>query len=159
MFARLLTLFLAFALIGGVAAQGKQKIERAADLPRFNYPIDGKVEDMLRDEAKFMPFAAAVRRDIEGVLEKYDIPDKATERALLSELVQLDMLDGRYDAALTRIARVKALESKPSEKLLSGIVVRAIVAGTKASPTATRLPIARRLRSPSRTTSRRCRST
>ncbi len=134
MFTRLIVLFLAFLAASSAGAQGKTRIDKAADLPRFNYTIDGKGEDLLRDDAKFKPFAASVRRDIEGMLERYDIPDKATERALLAELVQIDMLDDRHDAALTRVKQVKALEDKPSEKLLSGIVTRAIVAGARANP-------------------------
>jgi subtilisin family serine protease len=127
-------LFLAFLLAGGAAAQGKQRIDKAADLPRFSYQMDGKIEDMIRDDAKFKPFGAQVRRDLESVLAQYDIQDKATSRQILTELAQLDMLDGNYDAALARVAQVKALEDKPSDKLLSGITTRAIVAGVRASP-------------------------
>ncbi len=127
-------LFLALLLAGGAAAQGKQRIDKAADLPRFSYQIDGKIEDMIRDDAKFKPFGAQVRRDLESVLAQYDIQDKATSRQILTELAQLDMLDGNYDAALARVAQVKALEDKPSDKLLSGITTRAIVAGVRASP-------------------------
>jgi subtilisin family serine protease len=130
---RLFVLFLAFLLAGGVTAQGKKRIDKAADLPRFSYKVDSKLEDMVRDDAKFKPFAAAVRRDLESVLAQYDIQDRATSRQILGELAQLDMLDGNYDAALARVAQVKALEDKPADKLLSGITTRAIVAGVHAS--------------------------
>ena len=133
MFARLMVLSLAFLLAGGASAQGKKRIDKAADLPRFSYPLDGKIEDMVRDDAKFKPFAATVRRDLESVLAQYDIEDRATLRQLLGELVQLDMLDENYEAALARVAQVKALEDKPADKLLSGITTRAIVAGTRAN--------------------------
>ncbi|HWZ73213.1 MAG TPA: S8 family serine peptidase, partial [Casimicrobiaceae bacterium] len=73
-------------------------------------------------------------RDLESVLAQYDIEDKATLRQILGELAQLDMLDGNYEAALARVAQVKALEDKPADKLLSGITTRAIVAGVHASP-------------------------
>src|SRR5258706_11009177 len=57
----LLSLLLIYAgLAGGAAAQGKERIEKAADLPRFNYPITGKVEDLLHDDARFKSFAGAV---------------------------------------------------------------------------------------------------
>ena len=134
MSARLLVLFLAFLLTGGVAAQGKKRIDKAADLPRFSYKLDGRIEDMVRDDAKFQPFAVEVRRDLESVLAQYDIEDKATSRQILGELAQLDMLDGNYEAALARVAQVKALEDKPADKLLSGMTARAIVAGVRASP-------------------------
>ena len=87
---------------------------------------------MVRDDAKFKPFAREVRRDLESVLAQYDIADKATLRQILGVLAQLDMLEGDYEAALARVAQVKALEEKPADKLLSGITTRAIVAGVHA---------------------------
>ncbi len=89
---------------------------------------------MVRDDAKFKPFGAEVRRDLESVLAQYEIGDRATLRQILTELAQLDMLDGKYDAALARVAQVRALEDKPADKLLSGITTRAVVAGLRASP-------------------------
>jgi subtilisin family serine protease len=133
-FARIVVLCLALMLAGGASGENKKRIEKAADVPRFSYKIDGRIEDMLSDDAKWKPFAAAVRRDLESVLAQYEIADKATERQLLSEIAQLDMLDGRFDAALARAAQVKALEEKPADKLLSGISIRAIVAGVRANP-------------------------
>ncbi len=134
MFARIVVLCLAVMLAGGASGETKKRIEKAADVPRFSYKVDGRIEDMLSDDAKWKPFAAAVRRDLESVLAQYDIADKTTERQLLSEIAQLDMLDGRYDAALARAAQVKALEEKPADKLLSGISIRAIVAGVRTNP-------------------------
>jgi subtilisin family serine protease len=131
---RLFVLFLSLLLAGGVAAEGKKRIDKVADLPRFSYKLDSKVEDMVRDDAKFKPLARELRRDLESVLAQYEIDDKATQRQILSELAQLDMLDGNYEAALARVAQVKALEDKPSDKLLSGITARAIVAGIHANP-------------------------
>jgi subtilisin family serine protease len=131
---KLLVLFLAFLLAGGAAAQEKKRIDKAADLPRFSYKLDSKIEDMVRDDAKFKPLAGEVRRDLESVLAHYDIEDKATLRQILGELAQLDMLDGNYEAALARVAQVKALEDKPADKLLSGITARAIVASMHANP-------------------------
>ena len=92
---RLFALFLALLLAGSAVAQGKKRIDKAADLPRFSYKLDGKIEDMVRDDAKFKPFAGEVRRDLESVLAQYDIEDKATLRQILGELAQLDMLDGQ----------------------------------------------------------------
>ncbi len=134
MFTRIVVLCLTLVFAAGASAQSKKRIEKAADVPRFSYKIDGPIEDMLRDDAKWKPFAAAVRRDLESVLAQYDIADKATERQLLSELAQLDMLDARYDAALAHAAQVKALEEKPADKLISGISIRAFVTGVRANP-------------------------
>jgi subtilisin family serine protease len=122
---------IALALAGGVQAQAKQRIEKEADLPRFTYKIDGKVEDLILDNAKFAKFAADVRRDTESTLSKYEIADKASERQLLGTLLQLDMLDGRYDSALAIAEKIRALQDKPADKLLTGTTPRAIVAGER----------------------------
>jgi hypothetical protein len=118
-------------------AQPKPRIEKAADLPHFTYRIDGPVEDIVRDAAKFKPFAAAVRRDTESVLAKYEIDDHATLRNLEGELALLDYLDGNYDSALARAARIKTLQEKPAEKLLSGMQLRAMVDAQRKEGSAT----------------------
>jgi subtilisin family serine protease len=112
-------------------AQTKPRIEKAADLPRFSYKVEGSVEDIVRDDAKFHHFAGEVRRDAESVLAKYQIDDRATLRQLEGELAQLDYLDGNYDAALARATRVKELQDKPADKLMSGLTLRAIIAAQR----------------------------
>ena len=110
--------------VGAAAAQSKPRIERAADLPRFVYQVEGPLEDMVRSQERFAPFAAALRRDTESVLDGYEIADKATRRNLLNQLALLDFLEGRYDAALAHAEEVRALQDKPADKLLSGIRIR-----------------------------------
>ena len=127
MYRALFTAFLAAAFAATAGAQTKQRIDKAADLPRFTYKLDGTVEEVVRDDAKFAKFAAEVRRDIDSVLAKYDITDKAAERGLRGTLVRLDMLEGRNDTALAGIARIKELQEKPADKLLSGMRQRAII--------------------------------
>ncbi len=115
-----------------VLAQAKPRIEKAADLPRFTYKIDGKVEDLVRSAERFAPFAAAVRKDIEGVLERYDIPDKATQRDLTTVLALLDFLDGRYEQSHAKAEQVRALQDKPADKLISGLRLRAAAKAAQA---------------------------
>src|SRR4051812_8364515 len=86
MASRLLAFVLALLAAVPSLAQ-KQRVERDADLPRFTYKIDGKLEDVVRDEAKFRRFATDLRRDTEGVLAKYDIADKASQRQYMTVLV------------------------------------------------------------------------
>lgn len=131
MLTRLLAVLLALAVAGPAMGQAKQRIDKAADLPRFTYKIDGRVEDLVRDDAKFRAFAAEVRRDTESTLAKYDIADKSSERQLRGTLLQLDMLDGRYDAALAGAEKIRELQEKPADKLLTGMTTKAIVAGER----------------------------
>jgi hypothetical protein len=113
-------------------AQTKPRIEKAADLPRFTYKLDAKVEEVVRSRERFAPFAAQVRRDVDSVLAGYEIPDKATQRDLLGLLAALDFLDGAYDRSIERLEQVRALQEKPADKLLSGLRLRAMARAAKA---------------------------
>ena len=127
MLAKLLTFIVALSLAGGAIAQEKKRIEKAADMPRFTYKVDGKLDEVVRDDARFKAFSVQLRRDTESVLAQYDIADKAMLRQQLAILVQLDYLEGRYDDALKGAARIKELEEKPADKLLSGLTIRAMI--------------------------------
>ena len=138
--ASLLALALALALPGAAAlAQAplapKPRIEKAADLPRFSYPVTVRLDALVRAEpaaeAAFASLVAAVRRDTESVLARYEIADRAAQRDLLGLLAQLDFVEGRYDQALARAEQVRALQDKPADKLLSGLRLRAMVAGAR----------------------------
>ncbi len=120
-------MLLALPLAVTAAAQERKRVEKAADLPVFSYKVDGKLETLIRDDAKFAAFARELRRDTESVLARYDIADRAKQRELRTLLVRLDLLEGRYDDALKGVLRVRELEDKPADKLLSGMTVRAIV--------------------------------
>jgi len=73
----------------------KKKITGAADLPKFQYTIKGKVEDLITSDEAFRPFSAQLRKDVDSVLRDYDISDAATKRGLLAVLASLDVLEGK----------------------------------------------------------------
>lgn len=132
MTSRSFAVFLALSIAASAGfAQERKRVEKAADLPRFSYTIDGRLEDTVRDEARFKAFAQVYRRDTESVLAGYDIQDKATLRQMLGSLAQLDFLEGRDEAALVGLAKVRALQEKPSDKLLSGLQLEAVIAASK----------------------------
>jgi len=132
--ARLAGRFACFLLPVLIFAQPpKKKITRAADVPQFQYSISGKVEDLVRSEQAFSPFAAQVRINVESVLRDYEIDDAATKRDLLSTLVALDILEGHDHAARQRLDEIKALEEKPAAKALSGLITRSILDARRAS--------------------------
>ena len=132
----LASLFMALSL-PTVFAQDKKRIEKAADLPRFSYKMDGKLEDMVRDDAKFAVFAREYRGNVESVIAQYDIADKSTLRGLLSSLSQLDYVEGHLDAALRNAAAVRELQEKPADKLLSGIQLGAYIDAQKQTGSST----------------------
>lgn len=140
-------------LLAGLAfasgAQDRKRIERAADLPRFTYEVDGKLENVVRDAKAFSHFAAQVRRDNVNVLATHDIADKAAQRQLMTIVAIIDYLEGRLDDAEKMSLEIRALEDKPADKLVSGLQLRAMIAaqretGTVAGPAFT-ADLARRL--------------
>ena len=123
----LAVLALLLIAIPAFAQAAKQKITRAADLPQFQYPINGKVEDLVKSEEAFRPFAIEVRKNVESILRDYEIADPSAKRALLKILVALDVLEKRDKNARERLAEIKALEEKPAAKALSGLVENAVL--------------------------------
>ncbi len=125
MLKRLLLCLVAVPLL--VAQAPKQKITRAADLPVFTYKLAPTVEDVLLSDEKFHQLAVEIRKNVESVLAKYEIEDKAALRGMLSTLMNLDLLEHRDADALKLLDQMKDLEEKPAAKLLSGLSSRAIL--------------------------------
>ena len=121
----------------------RPRIEKAADLPRFTYPLKGSLENLVRNDAAFATFAARLRSDLESVLGKYDIADKSMQRQMLGTLLQIDMLENKDAAALERIAAIRALEEKPADKLLSGMQPQAVIEARQSTGSATSEPYRR----------------
>jgi hypothetical protein len=128
---RCITTILAALAVTAAFAQAPKRVDKADDLPRFSYPIKGELEPIVRDPQRFEALARDRRRDIETTLAGYEITEKATRRQLLGELVQIDLIEGRYDDALRRSAQVQQLQEKPADKLLSGLTARAITTAVK----------------------------
>ena len=121
-------LIAAMACAPAVFADGKIKVESLDDLPRFSYPVNGSVADILTSDERFAEFAATVRSDIEDVLAAYEIDDKATLQGYYAVLSRLDLLEGEYDAALERSDQIRAIEDKEAGKLMTGLFSGAWVA-------------------------------
>jgi subtilisin family serine protease len=125
---RILCALLGALVLTGALAQTPKRVERADDLPRFSYPVQGELDAVVRDPQRFAALAQPLRRDIEATLAGYDIAELATRRQLLGVLIQLDMMEGRDEDALRRSVQVQQLQEKPADKLLSGLTTRAMVA-------------------------------
>ena len=122
----------AVAPAASVSAQAsKQRIDKAADLPRFSYPVQGDLAALVRDDDRFRPLSKLIARDYIGVLAKYDIAESAAQRQYLGTLAQIALLEERFDDALSLTAQMRGLQDKPADKLLSGLFTRSIVAAGK----------------------------
>jgi hypothetical protein len=126
-----------FLLASSQAAQAqKKRVDRADQLPRFTYAIDGKAEDLLTDDQQFAKFAAAVRTNLEKVLGEYDIADASAERGMVVTLANIALFLRDDTAALKYLDRVRQLEEKPEARLTNGLESRAIVAARGKVPEA-----------------------
>ena len=101
----------------------KQKITREADVPRFQYTMGGAVEDLIKSESAFRPFAAQVRKNVESVLRDFDIEDAATRRGLLNTLASLDLREDRDDDARKKLDEIRALEEKRGARITVHTVI------------------------------------
>ncbi|MHB8079656.1 MAG: hypothetical protein ACYDIE_10445, partial [Candidatus Krumholzibacteriia bacterium] len=99
------------AAAGAVAAD-KLPVRSLEDLPRHTYPVTGKVSELIRDDARFAAFCAAVRADLEADLARYDVRDVAALRRFDNTLLSLDLCEGRDQAALARVESLRAREDK-----------------------------------------------
>lgn len=106
---------------GTVQAQ-KIKIEKADDLPRHTYEVQGKAVDLIRDPALLLELARAVETDLRADLETYEIADKTTLKGYYQTLGTIAMMEGRYEEYRELLQEVIALEDKEAQRLLAGLV-------------------------------------
>ncbi|MGK2855585.1 MAG: S8 family serine peptidase [Thermoanaerobaculia bacterium] len=109
------------------SAQQKTTITRADELPRRTYQLTGKAAEVVTDREQLDRLAAELKQNVEGDLAKFDIEDDATLNALNGILLLLALRERNHDEALTLVARLRELESKPAAKLTSGLFAEALI--------------------------------
>jgi subtilisin family serine protease len=119
------------AAVGTLGQQAKKKIENAEQLPVHSYSVPGKASVLLTDDAAFKVFVAALQKDLENDLQNYDIEDKTTLKKYYGPLMQISILQGRYDDALTYLRKKNALEDKPAAKALAGMLNQPLIDAKK----------------------------
>lgn len=106
----------------------KKKVVSQTDLPRFTYPLQGTVIDLLdSDPATFNAFAAKVRANLDAIFLNYDIEDKSTLSQLLAMRLSLEELANENAEALKTIQALRELEEKPQSRALVGIPAESIL--------------------------------
>jgi hypothetical protein len=121
---------------GSAYSADRKPVDTQADLPRFSYPVSGKVETLLdADQATFAAFAAPVEADIDSVLRDYDIRDHAALRDLLQAKLNLQIISGTADGkTLEQLHQLRALEDKPSARLIAHLDQEAFIKARMAAP-------------------------
>ncbi|MFI5356301.1 MAG: S8 family serine peptidase [Opitutales bacterium] len=114
-------------LLAPALAADKPKITSQDQLPRFEYHLAAKASDVLTDAKVYAALAADVRKDLEGLLERYDIEDATTLQGIQSTLMLMDFQGGHYDSALARLATIRQLEPKPANRLTTGVLMESVI--------------------------------
>ena len=114
-------------MLSTAAAADPQMLRRAGDLPPFSYAYAGSLESLVQSDTLFAPLAATVADNIHRALAGFRIDDLGMQRALLSALSEIDFMRGRYGAALEDAEAARGLEEKPIDRMLSGLLMRAMV--------------------------------
>lgn len=132
---RTLPILIVLASTALASAQTPKKIASTeADLPRFNYPVDGDAQQLLNMPAEdFLRFASPIRSDVDSTLRDYDIQDHAAHRKLLQARLNLEILSGENAAALKTIQEIRSLEDKPVIKVVASLNEEAIAQARLAS--------------------------
>lgn len=103
-------------------AADKPRITSQDQLPRYSYPLPGKVVDVVTSDEAYAQVGPRLRADLEKLLKEYDIGDRTTLQGILGSLMTMDLQEGRYDDVITRIAQMRELEAKPALKLTLGLL-------------------------------------
>ena len=109
----------------------KIKVTKLDDLPQHTYPFTGKVRELLGSEEQIAELAAKVRANVENDLNTYEINDATTLQGMYSTLANIDLLEGKTDAALARLEQIRQLEDKEAKRLTTGLTTKAMIAARR----------------------------
>lgn len=110
------------------AAGDRIVVDKADDLPRHTYTIEGTASGLVADRDAVLALAAEVQRDLKADLEAYEIPDRTTLKGYYRILRTIAFLQSRTDDALALGDTIRGLEDKEAAQLTDGLTMRAIVA-------------------------------
>ncbi len=123
-------------VIGPAAAaedqpRAKTKITKLDDLPQHTYPVKGKVSELVKSAEWIAELGKKVRANVEADLAKYEIDDATTLQEMYGKLLAIDLLEGKYDAAINRIEQIRVLEDKEAKKLTTGLSTLPMIAARR----------------------------
>ena len=116
------------ALAVTAGATDKTVIEKADDLPRYTYRVEGTASELVQNREAILKLAAEVRRDLDADLAAFEIPDRTTLKGYYQALRTIAYLEGRTDDALALGETIRGLEDKEAARLMDGLAMRALVA-------------------------------
>ena len=120
-----------FLYLAPSTAQDKKEINSIDDVPRFSYLSEATATEIFSSEKKLKELSAKVQADYQNLLEQYVIEDKTIIKEVLSTLKNIDLHNGDLDGAMVKVEKIRALQEKPADKLLSGLSNMAYIKAKK----------------------------
>jgi subtilisin family serine protease len=115
------------------SAQQKKVINTAADLPRVQVQLPTKPSEIaINGGAQLEALETQLEAYVRDLLTNYDIKDRTTRMQLLSLQAQDALVDNRWDEYLKLADEIAALEEKPAQRAVSGLLGRAYARAAKA---------------------------
>lgn len=115
------------------SAQTKKVITTATDLPRVQVQLPAKPSEMaIKGGPQLKALESQLEAYVRDLLTNYDIQDRSTRISLLGLVAQDALVDNRWDDYLKVSAEVAALEDKPAQRAVSGLLGRAYAKAAKA---------------------------
>ena len=116
-----------------VHAQEKKVISTASDLPPVVIELPAKPSTLATEGgAGYDRIRDQVEAYAQGILDNYQVQDRATEQQLLALLQQVALAENRWDDAIALSERIEALEQKPAAKATAGLLTRSYARAAKA---------------------------
>jgi subtilisin family serine protease len=119
------TIFILILIFFGISlySQNKIKIEKADDLPKHYYNLEGhKAMDYINNRDLCIELADKLEKNLKSDLVKYDIPDKATMRGYYADFSTISFLKNDLKTAMHYIIEGRKLTEKDSDKFMWGLL-------------------------------------
>ena len=98
----------------------KKVIESVDDIPRFTYTVEQLASEIYSDDAQFEALYQEIKKNQQMLLDDYIIKDATLMKGVLNTLKQISFFEGNFDDVGDKVELIRALQEKPSDKLLSG---------------------------------------
>jgi subtilisin family serine protease len=116
-----------------VLAQQKKVITTAADVPRVQVQLPTKPSEIaIAGGPQLEALETQLEAYVRDLLTNYDIQDRTTRMSLLGLQAQDALVDNRWDEYLRLSDDIAALEDKPAQRAVSGLLGRAYARAAKA---------------------------
>jgi hypothetical protein len=116
-----------------VLAQQKKVITTAADVPRVQVQLPTKPSEIaIAGGPQLEALETQLEAYVRDLLTNYDIQDRTTRMSLLGLQAQDALVDNRWDEYLRLSDEIAALEDKPAQRAVSGLLGRAYARAAKA---------------------------